>query len=144
MKKLTYSLEDYLEAIYILELKNGFSRVKEISEFLDVSLPSVNKAICELKRKRFLNHKRYGYIKLTGRGKELAKDVFKLHSKFSELFKIFGMNDKKADKYACHIEHIIDRDDIRFIDSLVDYYKSNEKEIKNIHDFIRRRSNGRD
>jgi len=142
MEKLTYTLEDYLESVYIFESKNGFSRIKDISEFLDVSLPSVNKAINDLKNKKLLNHEKYGYIKLTDKGKKLAKDLFGLHSKFTELFKIFGIEDKKANKYACHIEHIIDKNDISFVEYLLDYYKINKKEVEKIKDFISRRNSG--
>ena len=41
MKKLTQSLEDYIEAIYVINLTNKVVRVKEVAEFLDVKTPSV-------------------------------------------------------------------------------------------------------
>ena len=45
MKKLTQSMEDYIEAIYVLSLTYKVIRVKEIAKFLDVKTPSVVDAI---------------------------------------------------------------------------------------------------
>jgi DtxR family Mn-dependent transcriptional regulator len=142
MRELTKSLEDYLEAIYIFETKNGFSRVKEISNFLGVSLPSVNKAIKELEKKNLATHERYGYIKLTEKGKNVAAHLFKLHFVFFELFKLFGVDEKKAERYACYIEHIIEKKDVKFVADILDYYKSNPNEIKKIKNSIKEKKNG--
>jgi len=143
MNELTKSLEDYLEAAYIFELKNGFSRIKDISEFLNVSLPSVNKAMGELKKKSLITHEKYGYIKLTEKGKDYAKNVFKLHSNFLELLKLFGIDEKKANRYACYIEHIIEKDDINIINDIVEYFRLNQKETDKIKRFLEWRKNGK-
>ena len=48
--KLSQSLEDYLEMVHMLRLANGIARVKDIAAALTVKMPSVAKAMIELKK----------------------------------------------------------------------------------------------
>jgi len=121
--KLTGSLEDYLEAAYMFEKKNGFSRIKELSDFLNVKLPSVNKAIKQLERRKLLTHKRYGYIKLTKGGKRLADNLLSTHDMLFNFFKSLGFDKKKSLKYGCYLEHIIDENDKPKIKALIKFLK---------------------
>ncbi len=76
---MTQSLEDYLEAIYLLSIEKKFTRIKDISDRLSVSKPSVVQAIRELKEKNLLNQEKYGYIELTKTGIEKAQQIFNKH-----------------------------------------------------------------
>lgn len=123
-KKLTKSLEDYIEAIYIFEKKNGFSRVKEIAMFLNVKLPSVNKALKELKKNKLIDHERYGYIKLTEFGRKVAENVFNIHNELVELFRLLGFSEESSIKYGCCLEHVIDNSDKERITKLIKKVKT--------------------
>ena len=59
---MTSSLEDYLEAVFILSKQKGNVRLTDIAEFLGVSKPSVNRAIKTLTQNGFLEHITYGDI----------------------------------------------------------------------------------
>ena len=48
--KLSQSLEDYLEMVHMLRLANGIARVRDIAAALKVKMPSVAKAVIELKK----------------------------------------------------------------------------------------------
>ena len=76
---LTKSLEDYLEAILILEKGHDEVRVTDIANFLDISKPSVNKAVKILKDEKLIDFEKYGKIKLTAQGTKIAKDIFFRH-----------------------------------------------------------------
>ncbi len=105
---MTQSLEDYLEAIYILCLDKKVARIKEISERMAVSKPSVIQAIRELKNENLLIQEPYGYIELTFQGTEKAKKILKKHNVLRDfLIKILGVSSENAEKDACEIEHII-------------------------------------
>lgn len=105
---MTQSLEDYLEAIYLLCLDKKVARIKDISEKMSVSKPSVIQAIKELKNADFLVQEPYGYIELTIKGTEKAKEILKKHNILREfLVKIIGVSLENAEKDACKIEHII-------------------------------------
>ena len=58
--ELTPSLENYLESIYFLQLKNGEVRITDIAYELNVSKPSVNRAINTLKDAKLVQHEHYG------------------------------------------------------------------------------------
>ncbi|MGC8771578.1 MAG: metal-dependent transcriptional regulator [Brevinematia bacterium] len=81
---MTQSLEDYLEAIYLLCLDKKVARIKDISEKMAVSKPSVIQAIKELKNADFLVQEPYGYIELTVKGTEKAKEILKKHNILKE------------------------------------------------------------
>ncbi|MGC8764547.1 MAG: metal-dependent transcriptional regulator [Brevinematia bacterium] len=105
---MTQSLEDYLKAIYMLTLDRKVARIKEISDRLSVSKPSVVQAIKELKKRNFLNQESYGYIELTEVGTKKAKEILKKHILLKEFFvKVLGVSDENAEKDACKVEHIL-------------------------------------
>lgn len=68
-KKISPSLEDYLEAIYNLRRLNSSVRVTDIAIELGIAKPSVNNAISLLKDKGFVNQEKYGLVELTQAGK---------------------------------------------------------------------------
>jgi len=107
-KKLSSSMEDYLEAIAFLREKNKVARVRDISGFLNVKASSVSSALGNLSKNNLVIHERYGYVQLTPAGKRLAKDIAGKHRiliKF--LTKILDINHKIAIGDACKMEHSI-------------------------------------
>lgn len=137
MKTLSKTLQDYIEAVYVFERQNGFSRIKDIAGFLNVKLPAVNKAVKELSKRKLVRHERYGYVKLTHKGRRIASNLFNLHNNLVQIFKIFDIDDKKAHLYACYIEHIIEENDE--ISYLVEFFLSNPDLVKRIKRFIAKR-----
>ena len=55
-ENMTSSLEDYLEAVFVLSGKIENVRVTDIAEHLGVSKPSVNRAVNTLTQNGFLEH----------------------------------------------------------------------------------------
>ncbi len=119
-KILSQSLEDYLEAIYIISLDNKVVRVKEVAEFLDVRTPSVVDAIGKLTENGLVNHEKYGYLELSVEGNKLARKINLKHEKIYKFFKdVLLVNDEVSKKDACKIEHYISKETmdhmVRFI-----------------------------
>ena len=105
---MTQSLEDYLEAIYLLCMEKSFTRIRDVSDKLLVSKPSVVQAIKELKGKKYLNQEKYGYIELTEEGEKKAKEILKKHTVLKDFFiKVLGVSEDVAEKDACKVEHIL-------------------------------------
>lgn len=101
------SLEDYLECIVILAEK-GKVRSIDIARMMNVSKPSVNKAMNNLKEKGFLTQETYGDIHLTKKGEDMAKKVHNRHTTIRRfLLDVVGVDAATAEKDACRIEHII-------------------------------------
>lgn len=108
--RISSSLEDYLEAIYILMKKHGYARVKEIAKLLNVRSSSVSEAILRLKSSGLVAHEKYGFIKLTDRGELLAKEIYRKHVKLLNfLVNVLGVPVEIAEKDACAIEHVISK-----------------------------------
>ena len=105
---LSSTMEDYLETIFFLQKENGFARVGEIAENLNVKSSSVNSAIKFLLEKELVIHKRYGYVALTKEGKRIANEVQEKHDiLFRFLTEFLMLDNKVAQEEACCIEHAI-------------------------------------
>jgi DtxR family Mn-dependent transcriptional regulator len=107
MKLLTDSNEDYLEAIYILNLKNGKVRSVDISKHLNVSKPGVNKAMNVLKENGLIDKDYYGDIYLTSKGESIAKKIYEKHTTIKEFLITLGIDEETAEIDCCKIEHVI-------------------------------------
>jgi len=106
--KLSKSFEDYLETIYLIKEFKGVVKVKDVAKTLDVRMPSVTGAIKKLSDLDLVVYKKYGLIKLTKKGENLAKDVYKKHDAlFVFLTRFLGVTKEVALEEACAIEHNI-------------------------------------
>ena len=59
---ISESLENYLEAIHMLDGNNHGVRVKDIAEMLDVRLPSVSEALSKLRLLDLVKQEKYGKV----------------------------------------------------------------------------------
>jgi DtxR family Mn-dependent transcriptional regulator len=116
MNTLSASLEDYVEAIWILSIRGKVVRVKDIAEILSVKSPSVVGALKVLVEKGLIAHERYGYIELSQEGEALARDVYRRHKTLAKFFnEILGVDLATAARDACAIEHSVSDATIRRI-----------------------------
>ena len=115
-KKLTESLENYLETIGMLIRKNKIARVKDISKELDVKNSSVNIALNVLADKGLIIHEKYGYIELTPEGKKIADDIQHKEDVLFHFFTdILGVEKEIALEDACRIEHVISKESFKAV-----------------------------
>ncbi len=138
VNKLSQSLEDYLEAIYIIGLNNKVVRVKEVACFLDVKTPSVVDAVSKLTESGLVSHEKYGYLDLTKEGSKFAGMIYLKHEKIYKFFKdVLIVSEEVSKKDACKIEHYISKETmdhmiefIRFIESCSEGYPDWLKHFK--------------
>ena len=76
---LSESMEDYLEAIFIIDKQKRAVRVKNVAEKLGVTMPSVHGALKTLEAKGLITHEKYEYIELTEAGAIQASKVDSKH-----------------------------------------------------------------
>ena len=133
-KKLTESLENYLETIGMLIRKNKIARVKDISKELKVKNPSVNIALNILADKGLVIHEKYGYVELTKEGKQIADDIQYKEDVLLRFFtEVLGVDKEVALKDACRMEHTISDETLAkliFFIGKVDKEDSFKKTIK--------------
>ncbi len=102
--KLHASGEDYLEAILIIEKRQGAARSVDVSEQLGVSKPSVSRAVLLLKEGGFLRTENK-FLYLTDTGREVAEKIYERHCFFKHRLVNVGVDEKTAEKEACLLEH---------------------------------------
>ena len=106
-KELSASLEDYLEAIYLICMENGEARSKNIMDRLGVTGPSVTEALQLLSEKELVNYAPYESISLTSKGEVAARDVLFRHETLRDFFiNVLGVDAHTADEGACKMEHV--------------------------------------
>jgi Mn-dependent DtxR family transcriptional regulator len=101
----TARMEDYLEVIYELVEHKGYATTIDISEYLNVSSPSVTYMIQRLNESGHLNYEKYRGIRLTDKGTLVAKSIRERHGLLAEFLKIIGVDEDTANKDAEGIEH---------------------------------------
>ncbi len=107
-REQTASMEDYLEAIAKLGEGRKVVKVKQLSQMLGVKMPSVTSALRKLSQQELVEHERYGHIKLTPEGDEVARDVIYRHEALTLFFaQALGISRETAEEDACKIEHVI-------------------------------------
>lgn len=111
MSELYESGENYLEAILMLQNERGTARSVDVAKKLNVSKPSVSRAMGILEEKGFLTIGEGGALLLTDKGKETANSVYSRHVMLTKfLQKVTGISEAQAEENACRIEHDIDAD----------------------------------
>ena len=112
MATMTQSLEDYLEAVYVLIAEDRPAQVRDVARMLAVKMPSVVKAIHELKKLGLVTQKPYANIELTVKGTRVAKHVLNRHTLIRDFLMKLGVSRRIADKDACLMEHILSAETI--------------------------------
>lgn len=120
--KLSPSMENYLETIYILERDRGNVRVKDIASTMEITMPSVSGAMKCLEKQGLVEHSRYDLVTLTAKGIRIARELTRRHRLLKDfLCRVLGLDNEIAEKDACGIEHIISPETVeslsRFLDS---------------------------
>ena len=105
-RKITYAAEDYIKAIYFLQVQDDYVRVTDLADKLNVSKPSVTRAVNKLKQKKFVEHENYGSLKLTAKGFLYAENIVVRHDVLIKfLCDLLGVEKKLARIEACKLEH---------------------------------------
>lgn len=123
--ELSASLQDYLEAVYVLSRQKGFARSKDISLSLKVSMPSVNAAIKNLAARGLLSYERYGYISLTPSGGKAGARIAGHHLFLKDFFMtVLGLPETEAERDACRAEHALSPATLLRLRALSDFLKA--------------------
>lgn len=113
--------ENYLEAILKLEDSAKSVRSIDVASELQVSRPSVNKALGVLKKAGMVEQQPYGRISLTDEGRARAAEVTRRHTVLKGfLVDVLGVDGETADFDACKMEHVISEQTMK---KLADYFE---------------------
>ncbi|MFZ7102413.1 MAG: metal-dependent transcriptional regulator [Peptococcaceae bacterium] len=108
MDNLTFTMENYLEAIYELSQDGKGARVSDIAKRLGVTKASTNSAMSTLAEKGLIINEKYKEVFLTPAGLKLARFTSQKHQVIQKFFtEVLKIDTAVADKDACAIEHVI-------------------------------------
>ena len=115
------SAENYLEAILMLQERNGTVRSIDIANELDFSKPSVSVAMKNLRMNDYIEMDRSGLIRLLPKGLEIAERTYEKHRVLSMCLIALGVDPKIAAEDACRIEHVISAESFAAIKKHIHY-----------------------
>ena len=102
---LTPSMENYLKAVFTLRQAYERVRCSDIAERMDVTLPSVSRAVKELEKMGHVSRDEDGSVALTPSGERIAAEIYERHCFFTRRLIAAGVDPETAAKEACHMEH---------------------------------------
>ena len=129
-------LEDYLEAIYNLNVEKGYVSAADISVRLAVKPPTVSNMVKNLADKGYLEHEKYRGMRLTPSGERIARSVIKRHRVISELITMLGVDDQTAYVDTEGIEPHVHPSTLRRLERLAEYLRENPQTLKTIRQFV--------
>ena len=123
VKKTT---EDYLEAILMIQERQGYVRSVDVEDQLGVTKPSVTYTTKRLKEKNYITTDHAGMLVLTEEGMKIASQTYERHKKITVFFTSLGVNPEQARTDACKIEHDISDESFNALCRFVDEQSAEE------------------
>lgn len=99
--------EDYLEAIYELCRDRGFTRVKDISVYLNVRPATVSEMLSKLSKDGYVIYRKRLFVTLTEKGIKIAEEVRERRKTLIKFLTALGVPKDVAERDACTIEHVL-------------------------------------
>lgn len=121
---LTPSAEDYLEMIYRLTTKQGFTRVNDLAAALNVQPPSVTKMIQKLSETNLIKYEKYGVIMLEEDGKILGEALLNRHNQIMDFLRMLNVKEGLLAETE-KMEHTINVEILSGIENLVSFFNDN-------------------
>ncbi|WP_337862036.1 transcriptional regulator MntR [Nitrososphaera sp.] len=115
----TTRMEDYLEVIYELIQHKGYATTVDISDYLNVSSPSVTKMLQRLNESGHVNYEKYRGIALTDSGVAIAKSMHDRHGVLAEFLMMIGVDKDIANRDAEGIEHHLHPETLKKLEEFV-------------------------
>ena len=89
-----------------MQEKNNEVRVTDLADWLNISKPSVTRAVSNLKKRNLVEHENYGLLKLTPSGFLFARNIVLRHLVLRKfLCDLLGVEEEIAELEACKLEH---------------------------------------
>jgi DtxR family Mn-dependent transcriptional regulator len=128
---VTPAIEDYLEAILRLEVERGVVRVKDLSGRLGVANASISSIMPKLGRLGLIDYERYGPIRLTPRGRRMAREVIRREEVLVKFFRdVLGIPELNARQEACRLEHEISQHSLERLQAFMTFLKGRPWTLK--------------
>jgi DtxR family Mn-dependent transcriptional regulator len=85
--QLSASMEDYLEMIYRNCLTDGYVRMNQLAEKLNVQVPSATRTVQRLSKLGLVDYERYGIIQVSDKGRKIGEFLLERHNIIEKFLK---------------------------------------------------------
>ena len=133
-KQLTPSMEDYLEMIYRNYQQEGYVRINQLAEKLNVKASSASKTVNKLAERGYLDYEKYGIIRLTIKGEEMGAFLLERHETVEALLRHIGVKDTVLLETEL-IEHCLSIDTVKNIKSFNEFLDSSPEVLAQLQQF---------
>ncbi len=107
-KKLSPVLENYLEIIFLHELRDGAVRASDVADFAGVTRSTVTSALKTLQKMGYVEYEPYSLIHLTKEGMRVGREIAHRHIVLQEFFQhVLQLDEKVASSVSCELEHVL-------------------------------------
>ncbi len=103
------TIQNYLEAIYIINKQQGSVRAIDIANYLDFSRPTVSIALKDLEDDGYITSDDKNIV-LTEKGTEVAATMYERHEYIARVLMKLGVEEKTAYEDSCLVEHDISKE----------------------------------
>ena len=121
---LTSAMEDYLEMVCRNAGEDGFVRIRELAQKLNVRASSATKMIQKLGELGFIKYRRYGLIELTEAGKQLGEYLLQRHRVIEQFLSMLGITENLLVETEL-IEHHISPNTLKRLEILSRFFSAN-------------------
>jgi Mn-dependent DtxR family transcriptional regulator len=135
---LTPSMEDYLEMIYRFCKKEGYIRIYQISQLLNVQASSATRTVQKLAELGLVDYEKYGIITLTEEGKRIGDFLLQRHMLIESLLSKIGIKETLL-RDTEMIEHNISMEALEKIQIFNDFLENNPDILKRYQDYRKNR-----
>lgn len=97
--------EMYLETILILSRSSSEVHSIDVADYMNVSKPSVSRAVGILKNAGYIVTGKDNSLVLTDMGLEAAERIYDRHITIAEMLRSLGVSEENAVNDACKMEH---------------------------------------
>lgn len=118
---LTPSMEDYLEMIYRNCKGEGYVRINQLAEQLNVKASSASKTVSKLSEMGYLAYEKYGIIQLTPKGDVMGAYLLDRHQTLEVFLRYIGVVDTVLLETEL-IEHHLSIDTVKNIKILNEFF----------------------
>lgn len=131
MTAVSSRLEDYLEALFLLETTGSRQTVTALAENLKLTKGTIATVIKKMTEQELVLHESYGAIRLTPKGRRIGWQVYMKHERLTSFFHdLLGQDAERSEEIACLIEHHLDGAAANRFFNLIDFLQRAQSEKK--------------
>ncbi|MHA1380485.1 MAG: metal-dependent transcriptional regulator [Candidatus Helarchaeota archaeon] len=120
---LSRKKEDYVKAISNLIDKQGYARIKDIAEELNIKPPSVSEMLKKLQKDEIVNYRKNHPITLTQKGEKIAQQITEEYEILTTLLVNLLVPENIALEDACNMEHNLHEETVTQLKKFVGFIK---------------------